>query len=345
MPNSASYGGMQQPMGNFQTGQRQPSQATANGMPTIRAVAEPLTQKNKPVSLAHPVVAQAAVVQPPTHVPQTIAQTAAAQHGSQPVVQPMSQHLHPTSRPVPQLVAQTIPQQPGTMSQPVNQPTMSPMMHSPSIPSQHMMLVRMPMHDQMVQASPMQMQRPLPMGHVGMSPMHGGRTMNLQNGARNVMHVQDDIMAFRAVLPQLQQQLEDVKKQFSSVNIPELDQRMQTLQQTFDTLLENQQRLMAVPQSRTSGVSCHQCKKSNRLTNYCTNINMGRTGRNKKPCRKKYCTRCLTKFYSNIPMPREGSNWTCPACQGICSCASCMRQRVGESKSPSTRVRTMEQHQ
>lgn len=50
-------------------------------------------------------------------------------------------------------------------------------------------------------------------------------------------------------------------------------------------------------------------------------------------CRKKYCARCLDKFYGEAapekPLPGEPNTWACPGCRGLCTCAACKR---GNSK-------------
>ena len=47
-------------------------------------------------------------------------------------------------------------------------------------------------------------------------------------------------------------------------------------------------------------------------------------------CRKKYCARCLIKFYNEIPNPKavKSGEWSCPGCRGLCTCAACRRVRV-----------------
>ena len=46
-------------------------------------------------------------------------------------------------------------------------------------------------------------------------------------------------------------------------------------------------------------------------------------------CRKKYCTRCLEKFYGEEappkPAPGEPNTFVCPGCRGLCTCAACKR--------------------
>ena len=72
--------------------------------------------------------------------------------------------------------------------------------------------------------------------------------------------------------------------------------------------------------------SCHQCKiklPASRLV-FCT-MPRGAT----MHCQKKYCHGCLQRKYgiseSRIP---DLSQWKCPACQGFCTCAQCMRKAM-----------------
>lgn len=85
------------------------------------------------------------------------------------------------------------------------------------------------------------------------------------------------------------------------------------------------------------GSSCHQCK-TRRTDNdlyFCstTHLKKGRTKllKTERLCRKKYCGRCLVKFYGQVPPAHTGPNplntWSCPGCLGICTCAACKRQR------------------
>ena len=85
-----------------------------------------------------------------------------------------------------------------------------------------------------------------------------------------------------------------------------------------------------------SGESCHQCK-TRRLPSdliYCSarHLKKGRARKKKKErlCRKKYCARCLSKFYNELPPTVNGpdSGWICPGCRGVCSCAACKRHAI-----------------
>lgn len=72
------------------------------------------------------------------------------------------------------------------------------------------------------------------------------------------------------------------------------------------------------------GVSCHQCKKSNQKLVFCTKFVITRARKAFKQCRKKYCLRCLGKFYPNTSLDHL-LDWHCPSCRGVCSCANCVR--------------------
>ena len=72
--------------------------------------------------------------------------------------------------------------------------------------------------------------------------------------------------------------------------------------------------------------SCHQCKiklPASRLV-FCT-VPRGAT----MHCQKKYCHGCLQRKYgiSETRIP-DLSQWKCPACQGFCTCAQCMRKAM-----------------
>jgi len=100
---------------------------------------------------------------------------------------------------------------------------------------------------------------------------------------------------------------------------------------------------MAKEQTGGSGLSCHQCKTRKQLDELYTCGNYERkkraTGEDKKsikPCRKKYCARCLHKFYGEQPPARRENGTTvlefeCPSCRLICQCAACRkRQHLAE---------------
>ena len=108
-----------------------------------------------------------------------------------------------------------------------------------------------------------------------------------------------------------------------------------------------------------AGSSCHQCK-TRRISAelvYCaqSHVKKGRQrkrqmlaaataaggvggvvaagvgGKQERLCRKKYCCRCIQKFYGEQPPAKIGPNgdrnWSCPGCRGLCSCAACKRQQ------------------
>lgn len=80
-----------------------------------------------------------------------------------------------------------------------------------------------------------------------------------------------------------------------------------------------------LPQDATS---CHQCKtrRVRRNLSFCTSP-MGANGR---PCRKKYCRHCLSKFYNDAaaPAPGKKASWRCPSCNNACNCAACIGRKV-----------------
>jgi hypothetical protein len=83
------------------------------------------------------------------------------------------------------------------------------------------------------------------------------------------------------------------------------------------------------------GSSCHQCK-SRRAKNQLAYCNAGMSEGGKKvkirrPCRKKYCGSCLSKFYHE-KMPGAHISWSCPACRQICTCAACRKNKLKSSK-------------
>ena len=69
---------------------------------------------------------------------------------------------------------------------------------------------------------------------------------------------------------------------------------------------------------------------------YCGAIHL-KKGRPKKrkaerKCRKKYCLKCLLKFYGESPPPKpapgEPNTWVCLGCRGLCTCAACKRTQL-----------------
>mmetsp|Transcript_47888 Transcript_47888/g.79349 ORF Transcript_47888/g.79349 Transcript_47888/m.79349 type:complete len:840 (+) Transcript_47888:171-2690(+) len=66
--------------------------------------------------------------------------------------------------------------------------------------------------------------------------------------------------------------------------------------------------------------SCHQCKlkKPQQELRHCEMVIGNRH------CRKKFCEQCLTRYVLSLP---NDSHFKCPACLGICTCASCVRRR------------------
>ena len=94
--------------------------------------------------------------------------------------------------------------------------------------------------------------------------------------------------------------------------------------------------------SANSSWSCHRCKSSKEesMLMLCTMEAVQADGRRPKRCHKKYCQLCLR----NIPQregtqwwtPSEPTSWKCPACLGLCPCASCQRRYTFELLSSKT---------
>jgi len=57
--------------------------------------------------------------------------------------------------------------------------------------------------------------------------------------------------------------------------------------------------------------SCHQCRKAGGVI-WCTSCD-----------RRGYCARCISRWYSDIPMDEVRN--VCPACRGICNCKVCLQ--------------------
>jgi len=86
--------------------------------------------------------------------------------------------------------------------------------------------------------------------------------------------------------------------------------------------------------TKEKGSSCHQCKTrrpNTELTFCCRNLEAEKA-KQIRECRKKYCNRCLNKFYNETAPQKQVAafsvnEWVCPSCRLICSCASCRRRR------------------
>jgi len=88
-----------------------------------------------------------------------------------------------------------------------------------------------------------------------------------------------------------------------------------------------------------SGSSCHQCKSRCSLQSLilCKSLPSQRGKGKRQGCRKKYCARCLNKFYNeSAPTPEQKPKWVCPACRNICKCAACRRQKAKHQKAALT---------
>eukprot|EP00475_Leptophrys_vorax_P040807 TRINITY_DN7635_c0_g2_i4.p1 TRINITY_DN7635_c0_g2~~TRINITY_DN7635_c0_g2_i4.p1 ORF type:complete len:634 (+),score=89.27 TRINITY_DN7635_c0_g2_i4:421-2322(+) len=91
----------------------------------------------------------------------------------------------------------------------------------------------------------------------------------------------------------------------------------------------------------SAGSSCHQCKsrRAHNFLAHCQNRGLitespnGKRSRMKRPCRKKFCSICLQKFYGEkMPFEKERHDWTCPACREICTCAACRKGKFKQSQ-------------
>ena len=79
--------------------------------------------------------------------------------------------------------------------------------------------------------------------------------------------------------------------------------------------------------SPSSLSSCHQCKSAKpRSSLMLCSSPAERTANRQRKCRKKYCNACLSRCY-NWLFVQGATHWSCPACEGLCSCASCQRGR------------------
>ncbi|SGY91927.1 BQ5605_C038g11706 [Microbotryum silenes-dioicae] len=68
---------------------------------------------------------------------------------------------------------------------------------------------------------------------------------------------------------------------------------------------------------------CHQDKKTpvTQPRMFCSNTD----------CSFNYCDKCIRKHYTSIPFVANAL-FECPACQGICSCARCVKARIRNKK-------------
>eukprot|EP01006_Ploeotia_vitrea_P051044 TRINITY_DN67520_c4_g1_i2.p1 TRINITY_DN67520_c4_g1~~TRINITY_DN67520_c4_g1_i2.p1 ORF type:complete len:357 (+),score=151.10 TRINITY_DN67520_c4_g1_i2:152-1072(+) len=92
------------------------------------------------------------------------------------------------------------------------------------------------------------------------------------------------------------------------------------------------------PNTVRTGSSCHQCKSRSQPTNlvYCKQLvqRKSKSIKGNRICRKKYCPRCLRKFYhEDAPRtPEDVALWTCPSCRQKCCCAACRRHRTAKQQ-------------
>eukprot|EP01084_Bolivina_argentea_P296118 509947_1 len=87
--------------------------------------------------------------------------------------------------------------------------------------------------------------------------------------------------------------------------------------------------------------SCHQCKtkKDVKILFYCTKTRAcAYDALKRRRCRKKYCEKCMRKYYSHDDVltlkslkNRNGWCWECVACIGLCSCRACKRRRANQN--------------
>ena len=77
----------------------------------------------------------------------------------------------------------------------------------------------------------------------------------------------------------------------------------------------------------TAVSSCHQCKSAKPRGNLMVCSSPAeRTANRQRKCRKKYCGPCLQRCYQ-WSFVGGAADWSCPACEGKCICASCLRNR------------------
>ena len=99
--------------------------------------------------------------------------------------------------------------------------------------------------------------------------------------------------------------------------------------------------------------SCHQCKtkKDVKVLLYCTNLKKCPNDPTKmRECQKKYCTRCLAKYYDQHKISQllkiknlSSWSWECPGCIGNCSCIACRRHRIVQSRKNQKNMHNMKQ--
>lgn len=123
-------------------------------------------------------------------------------------------------------------------------------------------------------------------------------------------------------------------KKAPSEKVPDIEEeKTETVEKPSSKSMTTSTTLPTVKHSagNGSGSSCHQCKSRCTLSSLilCKNTPATKGKGKRQGCRKKYCDRCLNKFYNeNSPVPGQEIKWACPACRGICRCAACRRQKA-----------------
>lgn len=86
-----------------------------------------------------------------------------------------------------------------------------------------------------------------------------------------------------------------------------------------------------------TGMSCHQCKRSHQKLIFCSSLTRMYNGKTLRMCRKKYCLRCIEKFYPNYGISL--TDWKCPSCRNVCVCAACKRRDKSGKKTDDSKKR------
>jgi len=94
---------------------------------------------------------------------------------------------------------------------------------------------------------------------------------------------------------------------------------------------------------RFNSSSCHQCKTRRSDLVLCNTNKQQQAGKkSRRVCVKKYCTRCLFRYYQEVAQDDNYwlGKWICPACRDLCSCATCRRRPEEGAVSPVTPVQS-----
>jgi len=90
--------------------------------------------------------------------------------------------------------------------------------------------------------------------------------------------------------------------------------------------------------------SCHQCKCKKVASSFTYLTCTGIDNKFAKPCRKKFCTGCLSKHYPDC-MNESPSKWKCPSCLNRCICAACLRTNENNNPRSGKRNKKFSCHQ